>query len=381
VRLWTVPILVVFSLSFAGLSPAVTYVVHPDGTGDFPTIQAAVDAASPGDVIELTNGRFTGDGNRDIDYLGKSITVRSRSGIPEMCVIDCQATWTFRHRGFYFRTGEGPDASLQGVTITNGIAPLDNLGDWGGGILCDGASPTVVNCIFDDNVAGWGGGMLCINNASCLIHDCIFHDNIATSNGGGLYCSTYSSAEIVRVTFSENRGDKGGGLACNNASPNVKGCTFVRNYAWVHGAGIWAVNGAVPRVFNSIIAFSDNGASVLCELGSVMVLECCDVYGNPDGDWVGCIGGQHGTHGNFWGDPLFCGIPGGSGPTLFSGASAFSLHANSPCLPGNHPDGADCGLIGAHGIGCGISPGPPPTKEGPAAIEITTWGRIKSGYR
>jgi pectin methylesterase-like acyl-CoA thioesterase len=32
------------------------FVVSPDGSGDFPTIQAAVDAASDGDDIELTDG-------------------------------------------------------------------------------------------------------------------------------------------------------------------------------------------------------------------------------------------------------------------------------------------------------------------------------------
>jgi len=37
---------------------AATYVVTPDGTGDFPTIQAAIDAAVTGDVIQLTDGVF-----------------------------------------------------------------------------------------------------------------------------------------------------------------------------------------------------------------------------------------------------------------------------------------------------------------------------------
>jgi hypothetical protein len=32
----------------------------------------------------------------------------------------------------------------------------------------------------------------------------------------------------------------------------------------------------------------------------------------------------------------------------------YRLEPGSPCLPGNHPYGYDCGLIGAHGIGCGL---------------------------
>jgi len=49
----------------------------PDGSGDYPTIQAAIDDACDGDVIYLFPGTYTGDGNRNIDFLGKSIIVQS----------------------------------------------------------------------------------------------------------------------------------------------------------------------------------------------------------------------------------------------------------------------------------------------------------------
>ena len=44
----------------ADYTEACTYVVDPYGTGDFPTIQAAIDAAADGDVICLTNGHSSG---------------------------------------------------------------------------------------------------------------------------------------------------------------------------------------------------------------------------------------------------------------------------------------------------------------------------------
>jgi hypothetical protein len=37
---------------------ATTYLVTPDGTGDYPTIQLAVDAVVDGDIIELTPRTF-----------------------------------------------------------------------------------------------------------------------------------------------------------------------------------------------------------------------------------------------------------------------------------------------------------------------------------
>ena len=65
-------------LILSGAAVSETYIVNPEGTGDFPTIQAAVDAASDGDLIELADGTFTGDGNRDIDYL----TIIDEAGRP-----------------------------------------------------------------------------------------------------------------------------------------------------------------------------------------------------------------------------------------------------------------------------------------------------------
>jgi len=40
-----------------------TIIVRADGSGDYPTIQAAMDAASDGDEIVLEPGTYTGDGS------------------------------------------------------------------------------------------------------------------------------------------------------------------------------------------------------------------------------------------------------------------------------------------------------------------------------
>ena len=51
--------------------------VDANGTGDFTTIQAAVNDSNTGDTIIVQPGQYTGDGNRDIRFLGKAITVQS----------------------------------------------------------------------------------------------------------------------------------------------------------------------------------------------------------------------------------------------------------------------------------------------------------------
>lgn len=69
-------------LVLPGVLNAETYIVRPDGTGDFPTIQAAVDAAVDGDAIELTEGVFRGEGNGNVTVYQKGITIRSQSNDP-----------------------------------------------------------------------------------------------------------------------------------------------------------------------------------------------------------------------------------------------------------------------------------------------------------
>jgi hypothetical protein len=121
---YLIPVLLLATLCLPAF--AATHIVKPDGTGDFPTIQVAIDAAGNGDTILLADGVFTGDGNRDIEYRGKVITVRSQSGNPEECIIDCGGTAEEFHRGFYFMSFETPDATLEGVTIRNGLVGGDD---------------------------------------------------------------------------------------------------------------------------------------------------------------------------------------------------------------------------------------------------------------
>ena len=79
-------------LAAAAACHATTYLVNPDGSGDFPTIQAALDAVVTGDVIELGDGLFTGPGNRDLVPGWMNLTIRSQSGDAGACMIDCQGS-------------------------------------------------------------------------------------------------------------------------------------------------------------------------------------------------------------------------------------------------------------------------------------------------
>jgi hypothetical protein len=356
--MWRVFLLSCGILAFAVPAFGDTYIVHPDGTGDFPTIQAAIDAVVDGDVIELTNGVFIGNGNRDIDFLGKAITVRSQSGDAEACVIDCQGSETETHRGFWFRSGEDSDAVLDGVTITGGHLNGDSLGWIGGGVLCsDDSSPTLSDCVFLRNHAGLGGGVFC-DGTSPTVAGCLFRENSVDFDGGGMDCHDGSTALITHCTFISNSGPMGGGMQIISAYPLLENCSFYGNSGALCG-GVYCHGDAAPELRNIIIAFCAEGPAVYCSGTSSATLTCCDIYGNEGGDWVGCIADQYGVNGNICEDPLFCDPENGD----------FTLECTSPCAPFSPPN-PECDLIGAWPVGCG---GTPTTRS--------TWGGVKALFR
>ena len=175
------------------------YVVEPGGPL---TIQAAIDQCVNGDVVELLDGVYTGDGNRDLVFNGKQITVRSASGDPTTCIIDCQASDSENHRGFTLHGGETLDSIIEGITITRG-----NDG-WSGGVSCFYA--TIRNCHFLDNKGTEGGGITMREEG--VIEDCLFVGNHAVNGGGVSVCCTYgATASVTRCTFVRNTADEYGG--------------------------------------------------------------------------------------------------------------------------------------------------------------------------
>jgi hypothetical protein len=166
----------------------------------YATIQAAIDAAVNGDTVLVANGAYTGLGNRDIDFKGKAITVKSENG-PRSCIIDAGHLG----RAFLFYNDEGADSIVDGFTITHGQLYCEPgepcpISWYGGGIYCDGhASPTIRNCIITDNFAHFGGGIFSF--ASPIITNCIFTNNEALV-GAAILAGW--DAQIINCTIAGN---------------------------------------------------------------------------------------------------------------------------------------------------------------------------------
>lgn len=434
------------ALVLASVSSAVatTWFVKPDGTGDAPTIQAAIDAAMDGDTVLLATtvplAPFGGPGNRNIDFRGKAITVKSMSGDAGSTIIDCGNV----ARGFVFQNGEDSTSVLSGVTIKNGFHNFT-----GGAIFCRSASPKIIGNVLVGNLSvGQGGAIYCDSSGAIIRHN-VIQQNVAFDAGGGLWCSGRSdSLQIVGNQFVGNRagfpiGIGGGGIACDDSNPDIKYNTFTGNMAVGSiaspagggaidvsagsspisagsapiiernrfddnrvtngngggiryqdsprpplvstityntfrgneatfgggiscesvsspvirnntfdrngaasgsGAGIYCADFSDPQIHNNIIVNSTRGNAVETVDSSSPDIRCCDFFLNFGGDEfpTGFAGGAQcelPPCGNFSRYPRFC------------SDGDYSLQSGSPCLPGQHPDGANCGLIGAKTVG------------------------------
>lgn len=181
-----------------------------------PTIQGAIAAALPGDVIEVSPGTY----NEHLDFLGKAITVRGAGGAA-VTFIDGGNTDTV----VSFVNGEGPDSVLEAFTIRNGHAPGFNGQEGGGGIFVENASPTVRGNIIRDNSAHWNGAGMYLVNSTALVVDNQFIDNTFSpiiadapfGRGAGVHISG-GAPTILRNSFTGNAGaDQGGGIYCCDA--------------------------------------------------------------------------------------------------------------------------------------------------------------------
>lgn len=365
VLIWTVTC--GFFLSCSNTNAA-TYIVKSDGSGDYPTIQAAISAAVGGDIIRVEDGTYTGTGNRDIDFLGKAVTVRGNVTDPNLVVIDCQGTETQPHRGFKFVNGEGNNSILESLTITHGYGPDELLPDpssyrsAGGGIYCNNSSPTIshvaivnntaergggicsynyshpiiTNCIINYNSSGLGGGVCNYRYCDPVITGCEIKYNSADSDGAGLYnhyrsdpeiayCDIsynsanqataimnhyYSSSVLTNCIISHNTADFGHvGILNDYSSATVKNCTIVDNSAPYGPGCVLSFTSTSSAVIENTIMWNNTQSEVT---GYNLTVRYCNIRGGYEGP------------GNIDADPLFL-------------DDSYHLGYASPCIDAGDP--------------------------------------------
>jgi hypothetical protein len=264
-----------------------------DVPATYPTIQAAIDASISGDEVVISPGTYTGTGNRDIDFHGKAITVRSTdpndpNGVAAT-VVNARGATSSLHRGFYFHSGESAAAIVSGLTITGGVATS------GGAIFSSMASPTVTRCVLVANTAtDKGGAFYCEGTYyACprpTIRDCTIRANTSQWHGAGVFC-TYSSATISGCTIVANQslgidkhyGVYGGGICfAGGGSSTVSQCILASNMIQ-SGGGAGVMTGATAAFDNCLVTgnyTNDCGGGLAAYSGGRLNVTNCRVCGN-----------------------------------------------------------------------------------------------------
>lgn len=235
----------------------------------------------------------------------------------------------------------------------------------------------IVGCTFQANYltgiySASGGGLTLLGGT---VSDCLFLDNtvnvqrgagsLETPLGGGVFCR---ETTVTNCVFWNNHAiggffpGFGAGLAgVGTVAQRVVGCTFVGNDATTEAgppplqypevAGVWLTAGTVERC-----VFAEN--SGWCIAGGAQTSCCCFWNNTP----AGSTGRGMDAEGNFEADPEFCVTPGATPDAR--------IRASSPCANGQHPEGADCGQIGAGVAGCAPTP-----------VHPVTFGAFKRRFR
>jgi hypothetical protein len=193
-------------------------------------IQDALDVASSGDTVLVTNGVYQAGGrnvstpdfgpiltNRVI--VTNSIQLQSVNGPAVTLIVGNQAPGTINDYGAVRCAYLDDGAVLSGFTLTNGATgPGGSDGvweSWAGGVSCPSGNAVVTNCIIINNSSGdYGGGANggTYNNCqfignqspwdggaeSCTLNNCAFYGNSATAgNGGGAGDSTLNHCTLT----------------------------------------------------------------------------------------------------------------------------------------------------------------------------------------
>jgi len=209
-------ILIILAAIIPCYATAVTRTVKLDGTGDYTSIQAAIDAADPGDTVLVYPGRYY----ENLSIQTNDINLMSLEGSTgDPAYID--STIIDGNRLDRCINARQSNCTMRGFCVTGGLA----IGAGGGISISEKAS--VINCKIYDNTSRTGGGINIIGAEASLSGVEIF-DNYAIFLGGGLYSSrpTGHTTNIIfdpvnRCSIYNNRSGSGQDIYIQHATEDL----------------------------------------------------------------------------------------------------------------------------------------------------------------
>ncbi len=269
-------------------------------------IQQAVDAATIGDEVVVTNGVYATGASETLDaggfrvwvrlYVTRAISLRSVHG-PQFTVID---------GGLRVQCVTVTDGvSLTGFTVTNGV------GMHGGGVSCNSTNAFLADCVIAGNRGSYGGGVL-----GCTLYNCELNGNstqvgsLGTVPYGGYGGGAYGTM-LYTCTLTGNSARTGGGVD----SCTLYNCLLNENSA----KGVW-----FRREFSRVYLPGAGGGT------SSSSLYNCTLTGNSTTDFCGGVYDSEVYNGI-----VYCNtVPKSSGGANYDSSSTLNSCATTP-LPKN----------------------------------------------
>jgi hypothetical protein len=369
---------------------------------EYTTIQAGINASTHGDTVLVAPGVYKGNGNRDIEFNGRRIVVRSEAGA-ENTIVDCEGTAEDPHRGFHFDHASD-EALLQGFTIKRGYATYGSSGSQdGAGIRVNGLSrgPVIEDCVI---IQCTGASAVytyaprtilrrcsIVDNQSkgvqvevaLRIEDCLISGNllrglhlahfaevlssrIIGNDGCGVYLEGNEFAVIRDCLITGNRDI--GVRAVYTTGLLIEGCTIVGNDGPAGSTGglQLEIENQWATVRRCIIRGNCPNDVRVTSQGD-LTFQCCAI----DPSAVTGTGEITYDGPQVIADPMLCTVMDCEDAPTTEGD--YHLQPGSPCLPESSPCGE---LIGALAEGCDVSSSPAPQEvavNSAPPIWVETW--------
>ncbi len=265
---------------------------------DYATIQAAIDAAMPGDEIVIAPGTY----NEAIDLLGKPIALIG-SGGAEQTIID----------------GRGLDSTV--VTIVNVPQPGARLED----LTITGVNNTLI--IFT--------GSVYVSSSVVKLTRCIVRENVAAYGTAGIRVGAGSDIEMRYCIVEGNTSINGyGGMTSSNSNVLIDACEFRANVASIehqHSVVFLAAYNGESVYVNDTLFESNAGITTIEVYGGTesnpIRFEACTIRGNRGMQGVGMY-----VSGNAYTDIIACQFEDNwsdSGPPVYQSGAGIAVRSSS----------------------------------------------------
>jgi predicted outer membrane repeat protein len=315
------------------------------GTGNgtpanpYNTIQAAVNAASNGDIIKVAKGTYSQAvqiSQKKVQLLGgfagsgdfnsanpqtNVTTIKGTSAAPCILVdIDKEISGLLIIRGFTIRNGQrgielsgGWSEKLNNITIENNIIEengMPDIGHRGGGIGLEGNNVTIQNNVFRNNKSGRGGAIAATSDflVNFLIADNRIENNTGYADHAGAISLT-GTGSVTRNIFDGNVAAKsydygwgGAMLIFNTNADTLKVVTlshnvYRNNYAPSRGGAVFVDDGIKVLMDHELFynnKSKESGSAIYVDAHwdytpSVLYMDNCTVWGNSSDESDGAV--------------------------------------------------------------------------------------------